>query len=57
MSDTCTLKFGRRRVFLIGAEIVVFAGLMMISFCREMAGQEYGGKAELLINNTDLGVG
>ena len=45
MSDTCTLKFGRRRVFLIGAEIVVFAGLMMISFCREMAGQEYGGKA------------
>lgn len=41
-SDTTTLKLGRRRPWMIGAEILVMAGLMMISFCREMAGNKNG---------------
>lgn len=39
-SDTTTLKFGRRRVWMIGGEFLVITGLMMISFCREMTGHK-----------------
>lgn len=41
-SDTTTLKIGRRRPWIIGGEVLVLAGLMMISFCREMAGHKNG---------------
>lgn len=41
-SDTTTLKIGRRRPWMIGGETLVMVGLMMISFCREMAGHKRG---------------
>lgn len=37
ISDSTTLKFGRRRIFLIIGEILVIIGYLMISFCREMS--------------------
>ena len=37
LSDTTTLKFGRRRIYLIIGEILVIIGLPMIGFCREIS--------------------
>ncbi|KAK8882244.1 hypothetical protein M9Y10_044886 [Tritrichomonas musculus] len=39
-SDTTTAKFGRRRVWMIGGEVLVIVGLMMVSFCRELTGHK-----------------
>ncbi|KAK8865269.1 hypothetical protein M9Y10_010807 [Tritrichomonas musculus] len=39
-SDTTTLKFGRRRIWMIGGEVLVIVGLMMVSFCREITGHK-----------------
>lgn len=36
-SDSTTLKYGRRRVFMIGGEFLVMIGLMLASFCREIS--------------------
>lgn len=36
-SDSTTLKFGRRRIYLIVGETFVLIGLLMISFCRELS--------------------
>lgn len=37
ISDSTTLKMGRRRIYLIVGEIIVIIGLLMISFCREIS--------------------
>lgn len=37
ISDSTTLRFGRRRIYLIIGEIFVIIGLLMLSFCRELS--------------------
>lgn len=37
ISDSTTLKFGRRRIYLIIGEIIVICGFLMMSFCREIS--------------------
>ena len=37
LSDSTTLKLGRRRIYLIIGEIFVIAGLLLLSFCREVS--------------------
>lgn len=37
ISDTTTLKFGRRRIYLIVGEIFVIIGLLLLRFCREVS--------------------
>ena len=48
-SDTTTLKFGRRRPWMIGGEILVIVGLMMISFCRELTGHKRGASIAVFV--------
>lgn len=37
LSDSTTLKLGRRRIYMIIGELFVIVGLLMIGFCREMS--------------------
>lgn len=37
LSDSTTLKFGRRRIYLIIGEFFVIIGLLLLSFCREVS--------------------
>lgn len=41
-SDVTTLKWGRRRIYLVVGEVIVIVGLLMISFCRELGGHKQG---------------
>ena len=35
-SDRCTLKWGRRRIFMVVGEVLAFIGLMLMAFCDKM---------------------
>ncbi|OHT14831.1 hypothetical protein TRFO_14778 [Tritrichomonas foetus] len=48
-SDTTTMKFGRRRVWMIGGEFLVLVGLMMVAFCREMSPNSHGGAIAVFV--------
>ena len=56
-SDSTTLKFGRRRPYLIVGEVLVLVGLMLISFCQDMSPTHSGAVACFVIGQILASVG
>ncbi|OHT11604.1 major facilitator superfamily transporter [Tritrichomonas foetus] len=48
-SDTTTMKFGRRRIYMICGEFLVLVGLMMVAFCRELSPKSHSGAIAVFV--------
>ena len=55
-SDRCTMKWGRRRIFLVIGEIMSFVGLMMLAFCDKI-GSNSANTAFLVMGQLIVSVG
>lgn len=51
VSDSTTLKIGRRRIYLIVGELFVIIGLLLLSFCREVS--KFFNPLKFLFENED----
>lgn len=52
LSDSTTLKIGRRRMYIILGEIFVIVGLPMIGFCREIS--QYFNPLSIFLSKEDV---
>ena len=57
LSDRCTLKWGRRRIFLVVGEILAFVGLMFLAFCDRIGNTNAVHITFLVLGNIIVGVG